>query len=45
MLETREDIFEALRSKEIPIRTAVLMLTQLSLLRKIKKEVCDDATR
>lgn len=45
MLETREEIFEALRKREITIRAAVLMLMQLKLLKEIKKEVYDDVSR
>lgn len=44
MLETREEIFEALRRKDITVRTAVLMLTQLRMLEKIKKEAGHEST-
>lgn len=45
MLETREEIFEALRNHEITIRAAMLMLMQLKLSDEIQKEIKDDATR
>ncbi len=42
MLETREEIFEALRNHEITIRAAMLMLMQIKLTQEIKKEVANE---
>ncbi len=42
MLETREEIFKALRNKEITVRAAVLMIMQLKLSEQIQKELTNE---
>lgn len=42
MLNDRDEIFEALRKREITIRAAVLMLMQLKLSTEIQKELYNE---